>query len=406
MPRKKTVRDVDWSGQRAFVRVDFNVPFEPGSVEAGDGRVSDDARIRAALPTIEYLREHGAAVVLATHLGRPGGAPKPELELAPIAARLAELLAAPVTYVHDAAGEEALRQAISLSAGEVLLLENVRFYPGEEANSDAFAAALARLANVYVNDAFGTAHRAHASTEGVAHHLPAVAGLLMERELAFLGGVLESPQRPLAAVFGGAKVSDKTKVLERLLGQADAVLVGGGMAATFLKARGHEVGASLLEAELVEFCGAIMRRAAEEGVALHLPQDVVIAERLEAEIPTRTVDADAVPQGWMILDIGPATAAQFSEALAAMKTIVWNGPMGVCEVSPFEQGSRTIAKAIAASDATSVIGGGSTAEAVAAFGLADAMTHVSTGGGAALEFLEGRELPGVAALDDADGSER
>ena len=413
MPRKKTVRDVEWAGRRALVRVDFNVPFERGSADepgspsdpglavAGQGVISDDARIRAALPTIRYLREQGAAVVLMTHLGRPGGSPKGELELAPIAARLSELLATPVTYVHDAPGEEAGRQAASLAPGDVLLLENVRFYPGEEANSDAFAAVLARLADVYVNDAFGTAHRAHASTEGVAHHLPAIAGLLMERELAFLGGVLESPQRPLAAVFGGAKVSDKVKVLERLLGHVDALLIGGGMAATFLKARGHEVGSSLLEAGLVEFCGAIMRRADDEGVALHLPQDVVIAERLEAGAQARTVAADAVPAGWMILDIGPAAAAHFSEVLRGMKTIVWNGPMGVCEIPPFEQGSLAVAEAIAGSGATSVIGGGSTAEAVAAFGLADAMTHVSTGGGASLEFLEGRELPGVAALDDA-----
>ncbi len=392
---KQTVRDVDWAGKRALVRVDFNVPFERGTT-----RISDDVRIRAALPTIEHLRQQGAAVVLATHLGRPGGEAKPELALGPIAERLAELLEAPVTYVHDAVGDGALEHAQRLGPGAVLLLENVRFYTGEEANSDAFALALARLADIYVNDAFGTAHRAHASTEGVAHHLPAVAGLLMDRELAFLGRVMESPERPLAAVFGGAKVSDKVRVLERLLGQADAILVGGGMAATFLKALGHDVGASLLEPELVGLCGDIMRRAAGAGVDLRLPLDVVVAEKVEAGVPSAVVAANAVGDGQIILDIGPATAEAFAEVLGGMKTIVWNGPMGVYEVPPFERGTEAVANAIANSQATSIIGGGSTAEAVAAFGLAGAMTHVSTGGGASLEFLEGRELPGVAALDD------
>ena len=392
---KRTVRDVDWAGKRALVRVDFNVPFEHGTA-----RVSDDVRIRAALPTIQYLREQGAAVVLATHLGRPGGKPRPELELGPVAERLAELLRAPVTYVHDAVGDVALGHAERLGPSDVLLLENVRFYAGEETNSGAFALALAHLADTYVNDAFGTAHRAHASTEGVAHHLPAVAGLLMDRELAFLGNVLEAPERPLAAVFGGAKVSDKVRVLERLLGRADAILVGGGMAATFLKAQGHDVGSSLLEPELVNFCGDIMRRAADSGVDLRFPQDVVVAEKAEVGVPSAVVTPSEVGKSQMILDIGPSTAEAFTEVLAAMKTIVWNGPMGVCEVPPFERGTKAIAKAIAASNATSVIGGGSTAEAVATFGLAGSMTHVSTGGGASLEFLEGRELPGVAALDN------
>ena len=390
---KKSVRDLAWQGKRALVRVDFNVPFERGST-----RISDDARIRAALPTIEHLRAQGAAVILVTHLGRPNARPDPALELGPIAERLCSLLGAPVTYVHDAVGAGA--RARALAPGEVLLLENIRFYPGEEANSDAFAAALAHLADAYVNDAFGTAHRAHASTELVAAHLPACAGLLMEKELAYLGSVLESPQRPLAALFGGAKVSDKVKVLERLLPQADAVLIGGGMAASFLKAQGHGVGDSLIEEELLDFCGAIVRRAEQSGTALHLPQDVVIAQRIEPGTPTQIVAASAVPDGWMILDIGPQTADAFSAVLRTMKTIVWNGPMGVAEVPPFDQGSRAVALALAESSATTVIGGGSTAEAVAAFGLADRMSHVSTGGGAALEFLEGAELPGVAALDD------
>lgn len=392
---KKSVRDVDWQGKRALVRVDFNVPFERGA-----DRISDDARIRAALPTIEHLRGQGAAVILVTHLGRPKGQPDPALELGPIAERLSELLAAPVTYVHDAPGADARARAEALNPGDVLLLENIRFYPGEEANSDAFAAALARLADAYVNDAFGTAHRAHASTERVAAYLPACAGLLMEKELAYLGAVLESPERPLAAVFGGAKVSDKVKVLDRLLSQADAVFIGGGMAASFLKAQGRSVGDSLVEEDLVDFCGAAVRRAEESGVALHLPQDVAIAQRIEPGAPMQVVAASAVPDGWMILDIGPRAAAAFAAALRTMKTIVWNGPMGVAEVPPFDQGSRAVAYALAESGATTVIGGGSTAEAVAAFGLADRMSHVSTGGGASLEFLEGAELPGVAALDD------
>ncbi|MCE2468938.1 MAG: phosphoglycerate kinase [Dehalococcoidia bacterium] len=392
---KKSVRDMAWEGKRALVRVDFNVPFERGA-----DRISDDSRIRAALPTIEHLRGQGAAVILVTHLGRPKGQPDPALELGPIAERLCELLAAPVTYVHDAAGADARARAEALNPGGVLLLENIRFYPGEEANSDAFAAALARLADAYVNDAFGTAHRAHASTERVAAHLPACAGLLMEKELAYLGAVLESPERPLAAVFGGAKVSDKVKVLDRLLPQADAVFIGGGMAASFLKAQGHGVGDSLVEEDLIDFCGGAVRRAEESGVALNLPQDVAIAQRIEPGAPTQIVTASAVPDGWMILDIGPRAAAAFAAALRGMKTIVWNGPMGVAEVSPFDQGSRAVAQALAESGATTVIGGGSTAEAVAAFGLADNMSHVSTGGGASLEFLEGAELPGVAALDD------
>ncbi len=392
---KKSVRDVEWRGKRALVRVDFNVPFERGA-----DRISDDARIRAALPTIEHLRGQGAAVILVTHLGRPKGKPDPALELGPIAERLSELLAAPVTYVHDAPGTDARARAEALNPGDVLLLENIRFYPGEEANSDAFAAALARLADAYVNDAFGTAHRAHASTERVAAHLPACTGLLMEKELAYLGAVLESPERPLAAVFGGAKVSDKVKVLDRLLLQADAVFIGGGMAASFLKAQGHSVGDSLVEEDLIDFCAAALRRVEESGVALHLPQDVAIAQRIEPGAPTQITAASAVPDGWMVLDIGPQASAAFAAALRTMKTIVWNGPMGVAEVPPFDQGSRAVAQALAESGATTVIGGGSTAEAVAAFGLADRMSHVSTGGGASLEFLEGAELPGVAALDD------
>ena len=392
---KQTVRDINWQGKRALVRVDFNVPFERGTT-----RISDDIRIREAIPTINFLRRAGASVVLCTHFGRPGGKPSPEFELAPIAERLAYLMATTVDYVHDAPGDDAQAKANALKPGEVLLIENVRFWPGEEANDAGFAKSLAALGDVYVNDAFGTAHRAHASTEGVAHILPGVAGLLMEKEITFLGGVLDDPKRPLAALLGGAKVSDKIKVLERLIGHADALFVGGGMAATFLKAKGLNIGTSLLEADLVSFCGEVMERAEKAGTSLTLPTDVVIAEKLEAGVPTRTVAADAVPDGWMILDIGPDSAANFAKQLGAMGTVVWNGPMGVFEVPPFHIGTSIVAQGLAAGSGVTVIGGGSTSEAVAQLGLADEMTHVSTGGGASLEFLEGKVLPGVAALAD------
>ncbi|MEX2598153.1 MAG: phosphoglycerate kinase [Dehalococcoidia bacterium] len=392
---KKSVRDIAWQGKRALVRVDFNVPYERGT-----NRISDDVRIREALPTIEYLRSAGAKVVLCTHFGRPGGKPSPGLELGPIAERLSELLNAPVAYVHTAVGGEAAAKVEAMQPGDVVLLENIRFWPGEEANDPEFAKALASLADVYVNDAFGAAHRAHASTEGVAHHLPAVAGLLMEKEVTFLGKVLEAPDRPLAAVLGGAKVSDKLKVLERLIGHANALYVGGGMAATFLKAKGLAIGASLLEEDLVGFCADAMARAETQNVALNLPTDVIIAKKLEAGAPSRAVPVNEVPDDSMVLDIGPETARRYASELAAMGTVVWNGPMGVFEVPPFDRGTRLVAEAIAASNATSIIGGGSTAEAVGALGLASKMTHVSTGGGASLEFLEGKVLPGVAALND------
>jgi len=390
---KQTVRDIDWKGKRALVRVDFNVPFELGTV-----RISDDIRIREAVPTINHLRQAGASVVLCTHLGRPGGVASADLELGPIAERLARLLAIPVDYVHDAPGDSAKAKAAALQPGEVLLVENVRFWEGEEANDPAFAQALAALGDVYVNDAFGTVHRAHASTEGVAHVLQGVAGLLMEKELAFLGGVLDAPARPLAALLGGAKVSDKIQVLERLIGHADAIYVGGGMAATFLKAQGLGIGRSLLDMDLVDFCVEVLRRCEGAGTALHLPTDAVIAQKLEEGVPSRVVRVDAVPDEGMILDIGPESADTFAKQLGAMGTVMWNGPMGVFEVPPFHTGTRIVAEGLAASGAITVIGGGSTAEAVGALGLADKMTHVSTGGGASLEFLEGKVLPGVAAL--------
>ena len=393
---KRTLRDFDWQGKCALVRVDFNVPFERGTT-----RISDDVRIREALPTIEHLRGQGAAVVLCTHLGRPDGKRSPELELVPIVERLSELLGAPVGYVHDAPGSEAKAAAAVLEPGGVLMLDNIRFWPGEEANAPEFAAALASLADGYVNDAFGTAHRAHASTEGVAHHLPAMAGLLMEKEIAFLGGVLENPARPLAALLGGAKVSDKLQVLGRLVGHADELFVGGGMAGTFLKAQGYEIGASLLEQDLIGFCAETMERAAAASTPITLPEDVVVAERIEPGIPTSVVGISEIPTNAMVLDIGPRTAASYAERLAAMGSVVWNGPMGVFEVPPFHEGTRIVAEAVASGSVVSVIGGGSTAEAIAHLGLAESMSHVSTGGGASLEFLEGKELPGVAALDDA-----
>ena len=395
--KKRTVRDCDWQGKRALVRVDFNVPFERGT-----RRISDDVRIREALPTINYLRERGASILLCAHLGRPDGQRDANLTLDPVAERLSELLGAPVAYVRDAIGEEARGAAERLAPGGVLLLENIRFWPEEERNDPAFAAALASIADAYVNDAFGAAHRAHASTEGAARHLPAMAGLLMEKEIAFLGGILNAPARPLAALLGGAKVSDKLQVLGRLVGHADELLVGGGMAATFLKAQGYEIGASLLEESLVGFCAETMERAAAASTPIALPDDVVVAERIEEHAPSQAVDVGAVPSGAMILDVGPRSAERYASRLAAMGSVVWNGPMGVFEVEPFHRGTQSIAEALAASGAVTVIGGGSTAEAVARLGLADRMSHVSTGGGASLEFLEGKDLPGVAALDDAE----
>ncbi|MCY4582985.1 MAG: phosphoglycerate kinase [Chloroflexi bacterium] len=392
---KRMLRDFDWQGKRALVRVDFNVPFERGTT-----RISDDVRIREALPTIEYLRGQGASVVLCTHLGRPDGKRVPEMELGPVVERLGELLGAPVGYVHDAPGGEAKAAAGALAAGDVLMLETIRFWPGEETNDADFAASLASIADAYVNDAFGTAHRAHASTEGVARLLPAMAGLLMEKEITFLGGVLENPVRPLAALLGGAKVSDKLQVLGRLVGHADELFVGGGMAGTFLKAQGYEIGVSLVEEDLVGFCTDTMERAAAASTPVTLPEDVVVAERIEPGVPTSVVGIGDIPANAMILDIGPRTAADYAQRLAAVGSVVWNGPMGVFEVSPFNEGTRIVAEAIASGNVVSVIGGGSTAEAIAHLGLAEQMSHVSTGGGASLEFLEGRELPGVAALDD------
>ena len=399
MTRKQTVRDYPVDGKRALVRVDFNVPFDPDS-----GAISDDSRIRAALPTISYLRERNARIILCSHLGRPGGRVNNALRLQPVADRLSALLDAPVATAADCVGPEVSDAVERLAGGSVLLLENLRFHSEEEANDTEFSASLARLADVYVNDAFGTAHRAHASTEGVAHHIPAVAGLLMESEIAMLGAVLESPSKPVATVFGGAKVADKMAVMSNLVGKSDFMLVGGGMAAAFLAAKGLQVGRSLLEADGPQLAASIEAAARDAGAQVVLPADVVVANEIGASAATRVVPVEKIPEDAMTLDIGPATRARFSRTLGLCQTVLWNGPMGVFEYEPFAMGTAEIAETLAdraRAGVTVVVGGGSTAEAVDHFGFSSAMTHVSTGGGAALEFLEGRALPGIAALMDA-----
>jgi phosphoglycerate kinase len=394
---KKTVRDVDVAGKRVLVRVDFNVPLD-----AHTGAVADDGRIRAALPTIAYLRERGARVVLCSHLGRPDGMVVERLRLRPVAERLSRLLGVPVATAPDCVGPAAEQAVAALRPGEVLLLENLRFHPEEEANDPAFARRLAALADVYVNDAFGTAHRAHASTEGVAHLLPAVAGLLMAKELAYLGRALTDPARPFAAVVGGAKISGKIDVLRNLLDRVDWLLIGGGMANTFLKAGGVTVGASLVEDDQLDTARAVLAHAAAGRPRLELPVDAIIADRVAADADRRTLTLgrEPVPEGWRIVDIGPETVRRFGEALRDCRTVVWNGPMGVFELAPFAEGTLALARTLAGLDATTVVGGGETAQAVEAAGVADRITHVSTGGGAALEFLEGKTLPGVAALQN------
>jgi phosphoglycerate kinase len=388
---KKTIRDVDVKGKRVLVRVDFNVPLK-------DGNVTDDRRIRAALPTIQYLLDHGAAVILMSHLGRPKGEPKPEFRMDPVAERLSALLGRPVKKLDDCVGVQVENEVQAMQPGDVILLENTRFKPGETKNDAMLAEGLARLGDIFVNDAFGAAHRAHASTEGVAHHLPAVAGLLMEKELNYLGRALADPEQPFLAILGGAKISDKIGVIRNLLSKVDSLLIGGGMANTFFKAQGLAVGASLVEDEVLDTARDLLESA---GDKLILPVDCVIADRFDAEADARVVPVDDVPDGWRILDIGPATVAHFSNRLAAAKTVVWNGPMGVFEFPRFAEGTFAIARALAGlQDATTIIGGGDSAAAVEQSGLAGQMSHISTGGGASLEFLEGKELPGVAALMD------
>ncbi len=395
--KKKTLRDIDVSGKRVLVRVDFNVPLD------AEQRITDDTRIRAALPTIQYLLDHGAAVILMSHLGRPKGRAVDALRLAPVAARLSDLLSLPVQMAPDCVGPEVERLAAALQPGQILLLENLRFHQEEEANDADFARRLASLGDLYVNDAFGTAHRAHASTEGVTHYLPGVAGFLMEKELNFLGAALENPRRPFVAIIGGAKVSDKIAVLERLLMLADALLIGGGMANTFLKAQGYEIGDSLVEEGRLDLARDLLARAEQRHLNLLLPVDVVVADRFAPDATRRVVSCDQVTAGWRILDIGPQTVAAFRQVLEEAQTIVWNGTLGVAEMPAFAQGTEAIIEILAertAHGATTVIGGGDSAAAVEQAGAAAKMTHVSTGGGASLEFLEGRVLPGVAALQD------
>ena len=394
MARRGLAEIGDVRGRRVLVRVDLNVPLK-------DGVVGDDTRIRAALPTIEALRGHGARVVLCSHLGRPKGERRPEDSLRPVAGRLSELLGAPVAFADDCVGPAAEAVVDGLGEGDVCLLENLRYHAEEEANDPAFAAQLAALGDVYVNDAFGAAHRAHASTEGVAHLLPAHAGLLMQREVDVLTGLLEAPEHPFVAIVGGVKVADKIAVLDRLVEVADCVLIGGAMAFTFIVAAGGEVGSSLHEdADGQEIARRAVAKAAETGCALLLPVDVVAADAFSADAATRTEPADAISAGWMGLDIGPETAALYVERIASARTVLWNGPMGAFEMAPFAAGTRAVAEAVAGCGGTTVVGGGDSVAAITQFGFADRVTHVSTGGGASLELLEGRVLPGVAAIPE------
>ena len=394
---KQTVKDVELRGKRILIRVDFNVPLD-----AKTGAVTDDTRIRESLPTIRYVLEQGASAVLMSHLGRPDGRNVPSLSLAPVAERLGTLLKRPVVFLKDCVGPEVESRVKQLKVGEAALLENLRFHPEEERNDPAFAAALARLGELYVNDAFGSAHRAHASTEGVARHLPAVAGLLMEKEIRYLGGALANPARPYVAILGGAKVSDKIGVLQRLLERVDRVLIGGGMAYTFLKAQGHAIGASKLEPDKLGLATQLLAQATRRSVRVVLPFDHVITTSLDAGSQTRSVTTVDIPEGWLGADIGLSTVDAFTKALADAKTVVWNGPLGVFEQERFAEGSRRIAQTLAdLKGATTVIGGGDTAACVHQFRLADRMSHLSTGGGASLEFLEGKTLPGIAVLKDS-----
>ncbi len=392
--KKKTVRDIDVSGKRVLVRVDFNVPVD------ARGNISDDSRIRAALPTIKWLLEHNAAVILMSHYGRPKGKVVESMRMGFIARRLSELLGRPVMTVQDCIGPEVENAVAKMKPGDILMLENLRFHPEEEKGDENFAAALAKLGDIYVNDAFGTSHRAHASISGVPKYLPAVAGFLLEKEINILGGLLENPERPFTAILGGAKVSDKVSIIQNFLEKVDYLLIGGGMTATFLKSRGYAVGASSVEEECLGIASQIISDAAKKNVNLILPEDVVVADDIREDCPPLICSIDNIPENKKIADIGPKTIARFTDILKKSRTVFWNGPVGVVEIEQFANGTKTIAYLLSQLDATTIVGGGSTAETVAALGIADKITFVSTGGGASMEFLGGAELPGVAALMD------
>jgi phosphoglycerate kinase len=391
---KKTVRDVDVKGKRVFVRVDFNVPMQ-------DGKITDDTRIRAALPTIQYLSEQGAKVILASHLGRPKGQVVEELRLTAAGERLSELIGKPVRKTNEAFGETVKAEIAKMEDGDILLLENVRFYPGETKNDPELARSFAELADLYVNDAFGAAHRAHASTEGIAQYIPAVSGFLMEKELNVLGEAMENPKRPFTAIIGGAKVKDKIGVIENLLEKADNLIIGGGLAYTFVKAQGYEIGKSLLEEDKIELAKEFMAKAKEKGVNFYMPVDVVVAKEFSEDAETKVVDIKEIPSNWEALDIGPKTRELYTDIVKNSALVIWNGPMGVFEFDKFAEGTKAVAQALADAENTyTIIGGGDSAAAAEKFKLADKMDHISTGGGASLEFIEGKVLPGVAALND------
>lgn len=390
MFNKKSISDIDVKGKKVLVRVDFNVPIK-------DGKIMDDTRITAAIPTIQYLLDHGSAVILFSHLGRPKGQPDPQYSLVPVSKYLATLIPNKVKFAEDCIGEVAEAEAAGLKPGEVLVLENTRFYKGETENDPEMARKFAKLADIFVNDAFGSAHRAHASTEGVAHYLPSVAGFLMEKEIRYLGQAIANPDRPFVAILGGAKISDKIGVIDNLLQKADAVLIGGGMANTFLKAQGYEMADSLLENEVIDIAKALLAKGGEK---LRLPIDLVLGNAFSNEAESKLTGVENVSTGWRVLDIGPATVEEFSKVISIAGTVVWNGPMGVFEMPKFANGTFGVAKAVAMSEAITIIGGGDSVSAINQTGLASKVTHISTGGGASLEMLEGITLPGLAALQD------
>ncbi|ADG83545.1 phosphoglycerate kinase [Thermincola potens] len=388
-----SVKDIDVRGKRVFLRVDFNTPLDE------QNNVSDDTKIRASLPTINYLLEQGAKVIIASHLGRPKGQFKPEFSLKPVAERLMQLLNRPVKLAEDCIGEKALKAVAGMQPGDIVMLENVRFHEEETKNDPSFARQLAQLADVYVNDAFGTAHRAHASTAGITEYLPGAAGFLMEKEINYMSKALESPERPLLAIIGGSKVSDKILVLENLIGKVDTILIGGGMANTFFRAMGYSMGNSLVEEDKLDVAKNTMDKARAAGVKFMLPVDLMMADKIEKNARHQLVPVDKVPDGWAAVDIGPKTAELYGREIARAKTIIWNGPMGVFEIDDFAKGTNYIAHAVAEADALTIVGGGQSVQAIRKLGLTDRISHVSTGGGASLEFLEGKELPGIKALE-------